>query len=184
MIRARSIATVAFPVLLSVAAALLWVRSYWKMDQIGCYGPARSVVCCSWGGVLEFTIAPTYIGSRPYSPPPKATQWSYMTERLSDFGGPAFKIARYRQLAWLGFAYSPNYLIGNYLGLYYSGYRVYVPHCFIILLILSPLLLNLAKQRKRRHLLAAGRCPNCEYDLRASKQRCPECGSAIGAPNR
>lgn len=180
MIRPRLIATAALPILLSAAVAVLWVRSHWKMDQIGRYSPTRSIICCSWGGILEFTVCPSYVGPHAYPDQPKATQWSYMSERLSDLGGPNFRIARYRQLAWLGFAYDPNSLITrSYLGLYYSGYRVYVPHYFLILLILSPLFWELIKQRRYRRRSAAGRCIICGYDLRASKQRCPECGSAI-----
>jgi hypothetical protein len=39
-------------------------------------------------------------------------------------------------------------------------------------------LLPLFRSRTRRHRLANGLCLHCGYDLRASPERCPECGHA------
>ena len=45
-----------------------------------------------------------------------------------------------------------------------------------IALLAVPALFGLARGRHARRWAAAGRCPGCGYDLRASAARCPECG--------
>lgn len=46
---------------------------------------------------------------------------------------------------------------------------------FVMLLGALPMV-ELAKMRRQRRRLARGQCGRCGYDLRASPDRCPECG--------
>jgi predicted amidophosphoribosyltransferase len=39
-----------------------------------------------------------------------------------------------------------------------------------------------ARLRKYRTKIVPGHCPGCGYDLRASPERCPECGRPSGTP--
>jgi hypothetical protein len=47
--------------------------------------------------------------------------------------------------------------------------------CAIVLL--WPVVRLAVNQRRQRTRTASGHCPQCGYDLRASAQRCPECGA-------
>jgi hypothetical protein len=53
----------------------------------------------------------------------------------------------------------------------------------ILLLVALPLAWVVVtwRSKKLRDAQAAGCCAACGYDLRASKERCPECGTAIPA---
>lgn len=54
-----------------------------------------------------------------------------------------------------------------------------VPHWFLALLlaIIPALYFGAAIRSRRRH--RGGHCPQCGYDLRATPDRCPECGPEI-----
>ena len=60
-------------------------------------------------------------------------------------------------------------------------WAIMFPHWFVALLA-APLpalaLASMTRVRRRATRRRAGFCPACGYDLRASPQRCPECGAA------
>ena len=59
---------------------------------------------------------------------------------------------------------------------------VYFPVWWLsVLFAITPIAL-FAKHFRRRRLSRAGTCPSCGYDLRASPDRCPECGTATVRP--
>ena len=101
----------------------------------------------------------TGIGARPFADVPGQTVMSYgrfgagvAPERPARFGGPPSEGQWLRVPAWT------------------------VAAVFAV----WPVTVAAWVWRRRRHR-AAGRCPRCGYDLRASPDRCPECGAG-GAP--
>jgi len=67
----------------------------------------------------------------------------------------------------------------NQLGILgeYRLFRMYYPDAILPFLLLPAVALWRRHRRNRRR--ADGMCVHCGYDLRASKDRCPECGAAL-----
>jgi hypothetical protein len=59
----------------------------------------------------------------------------------------------------------------------YRELLVTTPFWFPVLLtLIAPACWLVARRRRRRRAIAAGLCPRCGHDLRATPGRCPECG--------
>jgi hypothetical protein len=60
-----------------------------------------------------------------------------------------------------------------------AGWRIHVSYWLILLPLSMPLLLQGVRAILRRARRMGRRCMECSYDLRASVDRCPECGTVI-----
>jgi hypothetical protein len=68
---------------------------------------------------------------------------------------------------------------------FFGGIPSRPPYRAFVIPVWCPLLLLaacptawLVTWRRRRRRMGRGHCPDCGYDLRASPERCPECGAA------
>jgi hypothetical protein len=57
------------------------------------------------------------------------------------------------------------------------GWAIFWPHWSTLLLTIFLPLLWLRQSWKQRRRFKRGQCPQCGYDLRATPDRCPECGT-------
>jgi hypothetical protein len=162
---------------LCVATAALWVRSYIVSDTLKWQSrPDASSAVNSWsvtsdrGGVVARRMRENLAESRVGFSWTRREPWGY----LRYFHGPLRFILR-GQL--FGFAYFKNARADSFLYTSSSS-AVFVPYWPLFVLTgLGPLLwlrarVRLRARRRRRQ------CLSCGYDLRASPDRCPECGTS------
>ena len=123
--------------------------------------------CSRWGGRY------------PLAPPPGSSRWLLLNDGLlayeHNYGPTAGPLHWVPISAWL--FHSGDRIearSGNRVGYWFVDLS-------IAALVLYPLVLILVTWRFLRGApqRRPGLCPSCGYDLRASKNRCPECGTEI-----
>jgi hypothetical protein len=173
--------------ILFLAAVGMWGRSYWRADRIvytvanrqsyqhGDIGIRAGAVTFSY---THLALGPSdkhmwdwSIRSVPIVAPPPSTPLA--TNRTT---------IPYTESRWFGYEVWP--ILGSALGSSPgSRHTLTLPIWFIALLCLPLPLIAFRRWRKKRRIDREGLCRVCGYDLRASVQRCPECGTGFGSPN-
>ena len=153
-----------FTLILSLAVVGSLIRSYFYSDYL-CYGTNSSgeVVCATRSGRLWIWRVPP--NARLGLPGTNSTnlklprrEWRTVPREADN---PFEKGPRI-----LGFRFAHNTLMSV----------IEIPHWAIALLLILPSVILIWRRRHRRE---GNYCTDCGYDLRASKDRCPECGTPI-----
>lgn len=164
--------------LLLVLVAGLWARSLWRIDEVAWSDDTgfRYEVSTTKGGVRLMRLekwtdpAPPGLISIPRDATAEA-DWRASNRWWVTPGGGATHAGR------VGFAAATGTIGGPMMTAY--AYRAWTVPLWALCAALS--VLPVARvgwwfARRRRH--GAGQCAGCGYDLRASPERCPECGRA------
>ena len=93
---------------------------------------------------------------------PPMTKWEFRNLAFGVFHGPEYNVSRTGQLVRAGTAFRVGIGFGYFLALF---------------LILPVFLWTPLLYRRIRRQPLVGFCAKCGYDLRASADRCPECGT-------
>jgi hypothetical protein len=168
-------------VLLAVASAALWMRSYRVADRFSGTTHSRvEIDLASVEGGADLRVATSYPYAEPFGYfrsdpyPPQRRPWYAL----------GFDYRR-DQIVFLPLS-TTNASSDNHPVLPHAPYRkVRVPYWFLLLAFSAyPARVVSAAWRSRRERLrrARGVCVRCAYDLRASRRRCPECGTEFAPP--
>jgi hypothetical protein len=154
--------------------------------------------CCVWDSLSYCTI-------KEQGPPIVTANYTIASERgaidcelwqvkqhpmetLADFASwPLGQVKRHTStprevppFRWFRFAHARPNNLGPKKTL--DIYQVRIPSWFPCLLTAIPPALWLRRTHRKYKRAKSGLCPTCGYDLRASQDRCPECGSPIPTP--
>ena len=156
----------ALSLLLCVAACVLWVRGYFRGDRVGYRwaepgtGAQRDVSLACMAGQFSLTRSRVDLPGLSVEPgwhfEPRYARPGY------DMDGGVFGI---------------EHRTVNAPGRWLSEIRV--PIWTAALALAVPPALAARNRRRDKLRAAAGRCAACGYDLRASLERCPECGTVV-----
>jgi hypothetical protein len=169
----------AMSITLCLATILLMIRSFWRIDAISWTGHTANLVAYSDHGLLTVCFGPVYRGKHAY---PYPEGWACWTLTRDTWGDGARTWAAqmdgvdFHRFRFIGFAFRKNQFVNGQTA-YYSDNRIYFPHIALALLASILPIWRLINQRTKRRLLEQGCCLSCGYDLRATPDRCPECGT-------
>jgi hypothetical protein len=159
---------------LGAATAALWVRSYFVEDSVGRGWPFQIDEIVSRRGRIFYRriifVAPRF-RTNPQVAIKYPPQWYRESRPATD---PTGLVGKHL----LGFSYAVLPVPGVGMTTGGSDWFISVPHGFIVLLAGFSGWWIRRRMRKRG---GAGTCQCCGYDLRATPERCPECGTVPGA---
>jgi len=156
MLRHLYLIPLVLSLLLFAATIWLWVRSYQGPDELTWQTQSgRLYELISGHGTFDILCIPRWPqkeGTRYYRENPHVYYGTRYSKRLLGFG---------TDVIW------PEY----------GGRYVNIPHWFVTCICAGAAFLFARVWWRRRVRDLAGRCGKCGYDMRATPQRCPECGS-------
>jgi hypothetical protein len=171
MIRSFFTLVSALSLLLCVATVVLWARSHWYDETLHWFGDGRELNYMSSRGELDWY----YVWDTDITQP-DAFRY-YRSGNPQGFGTRAISLKAEPRMWSVGpilhFAYFDS--IPSYAERFVE---IMLPWWFLTLLT-AVLPFVRIRQWFRRRGYPAGCCSVCGYDLRASQDRCPECGTVI-----
>jgi len=169
--------TSAVSLVLCVATMVLWVRSYAVADKVSWSWEDRQVAFCPSRGRLHLSWQWAYSPGGFHESVRRHYEENLPREYETETNWSG------RQVRVAGFHF------GTQMGISGAWYSAYLPMWFLTaVLAIGPVWRcclwwrGVARKIELAEMLLAHRCSKCGYDLRATPDRCPECGTVPAAP--
>jgi hypothetical protein len=167
----------ALSLLILVLLCGIWIRSHFALDEISFIwdgqnpGNGRSLLFQTDRGGFQISWGKHTASPRPFD----GSYWPQISGEHFSLNGQPFSSVT-SDARWLSIQHLPINLAAN-SPMNEDITSVFGPIWFLVLLaaILPAVWLVLAVRRRSRG--TPGFCRKCGYDLRASPERCPECGT-------
>lgn len=175
--------------LVCAATVVLWVRSYRVLDHVYYTTPAgRSVGILLWRGFIQADLIDNSLGGRGWkvgsdrltsrAASPDFVELNLSEEWYADFIRPHGRLGFMR-----GTDSSPLFGLdasGTSAGFPDWACRFVVfPYWWLVAATTLLPLLWIVRRTRRRVSAGTFACMRCGYDLRATPDRCPECGTVV-----
>ncbi|HWE93118.1 MAG TPA: hypothetical protein VG269_04025 [Tepidisphaeraceae bacterium] len=173
MARRLSTAVAAICLVLIVPIVLMWTRSYRQWDILGSLQTIPS-------GQMQFNTVESVKGrimiGAVRNAPRNFPRWPQDGRLLHTRDASTVTFYERTRLERMGFDFKRFTSRRTGAG----EWHLTIPWWFITLLDSAIAGLALAYRLRRKKLHGSGACRACGYDLRATPDRCPECGTAVG----
>ena len=169
--------------LLCVALCVLWVRSYWVAEDVAISRPTFGANAFSAMGGLQ-------LGGHILTHPSdtdlrRAERYHGDTFSYTDVSGwyLAYPMASRDHFAYRVLGFDLDLGTGTRIFDDVRSHYVSVtaPYWSVIVLLLVAPGVWVVRRSRRNRGRRLGLCPSCGYDLRATRERCPECGTTAAA---
>jgi hypothetical protein len=175
-----------FPIVLCLILTVLWVRSYWINDSItyqlasgwrwNGYG-----ISSDQGTIYAFCgpfnwqfrqIGQFYVGQQWEQTDPHRLRYVARRSEAADLDDLGNSYLRRRGF-FFQFPTSPS---GSGAAVFAA---ILLPDWLLIAILLVPTAVSMMRGRRQARLEQTHHCVVCRYDLRATPDRCPECGTPV-----
>jgi hypothetical protein len=150
---------------LFVATVALWVKGYFVTESVR-WSDQRAWQCWMHGRGQMMYLRAAADGLVHMAP-----------NRQVEGEGKRVADAQWLVRDFVRFA---GFAFGRGAGMGYTGWTVVVPMWFACVTFAVLPIVGFRGWRRRRRVDRAGLCSACGYDLRATPDRCPECGAVRG----